>query len=303
MSAVAMGLAIPISRVTRRATRSLFAFASSLLQGRPELTSTYFICGIAALFAAERLWGARPADWIRNLQSFGVYAIVAITLLPLIPEWKGFALIAGDKLPFWAGFALFFFVKDFGEYVFHRAQHRIPFLWAMHSLHHSDPDVDVLTTGRHFWGDQLLKAVTIWPVALMIVSPTPEMLAAYSVAGFVNCFAHSNLPIDLGRWSWVINSPAYHRRHHSTCVEHYDSNYAAVFPIFDVMFRSYFRPDGFPATGLASMPESLRQVIAWPLIWRRRSTPEGEATADQYAGLAARGERKQPIQTHTPDLR
>ena len=42
------------------------------------------------------------------------------------------------------------------------ASHRIPALWAMHSLHHSDPEMTALTTNRHFWGDQLIKALTIW---------------------------------------------------------------------------------------------------------------------------------------------
>src|SRR6185437_7825233 len=37
---------------------------------------------------------------------------------------------------------------DAGEYLFHRAQHRIPFLWAMHSLHHSDPAVNISTAPR-----------------------------------------------------------------------------------------------------------------------------------------------------------
>src|SRR6185369_7058561 len=35
---------------------------------------------------------------------------------------------------------------DLGEYLFHRAQHRLPLLWAMHSLHHSDLFHDAATT-------------------------------------------------------------------------------------------------------------------------------------------------------------
>ena len=46
--------------------------------------------------------------------------------------------------------ALFILAMDFMEYVFHRAQHGVPFLWEMHSLHHSDPSVNVTTTMRAF---------------------------------------------------------------------------------------------------------------------------------------------------------
>jgi sterol desaturase/sphingolipid hydroxylase (fatty acid hydroxylase superfamily) len=51
--------------------------------------------------------------------------------------------------------------------------------------------------------------------------------------------------------------------------EHYDSNFAALFPIWDVLFRSYYRPDGFPPTGLDQRPQNLRELFAWPFYYRR----------------------------------
>jgi sterol desaturase/sphingolipid hydroxylase (fatty acid hydroxylase superfamily) len=47
--------------------------------------------------------------------------------------------------------AAYTMAMDFGEYLFHRAQHRIPAMWAMHSLHHSDTAMNISTTQRHFW--------------------------------------------------------------------------------------------------------------------------------------------------------
>ena len=226
----------------------------------------------AALLLAERWHGAPRTDWLRNIQSWGLQLAVMFTLMPLFHAWDGVALFDAAKLPFWAGLLIFVFVKDLGEYLFHRAQHRIPALWAMHSLHHSDPEMAVLTTQRHFWGDQLLKQVTIWSAALMVIKPTEAMVFAYGMISLINLLTHSDLPIDLGRWSWLINSPAYHRRHHSLLPEHYDSNFAALFPIFDVIFGSYVRPDGFPPTGLERKPESLAELVIWPLIWNKPMT-------------------------------
>ncbi len=231
---------------------------------------------VALLTLAERRRGGAQTDDWRNIQAWLVMLAVAFTLLNLLPPWRGAALIDGARLPFWAGFAIFFGVRDFGEYLFHRAQHRIPFLWAMHSLHHSDPDMAALTTNRHFWGDQLVKQLTIWSVSLMIISPTPAMFAIYGLLSSWNFLTHSRLPIDLGRWSWVINTPGYHRRHHSRLPEHYDSNFAAVLPIFDVILGSYHRPDGFPPTGLERKPEHLGELIIWPLIWNRPVAVEVE---------------------------
>lgn len=240
---------------------------------------------IAALLLVERA-GPRT-DWRRNLQVWALQLTVALTILPLLRGWVGPALIEGAHLPFWLGFILFLLLKDLAEFVFHLAQHRIPFLWAMHSLHHSDPEMAVLTTQRHFWGDQLVKQMTVWSVVLMILSPTPAIAFAYGIASLWNLFAHLDAPIDFGRWSWLLNSPAYHRRHHSRLPEHYDTNFAGIFPIFDVICGTYRRPDGFPPTGMARKPESLWQAVIWPLIWDRPQSASITATATANAIPAA----------------
>ena len=223
----------------------------------------------SVLLAFEwRLGGARQ-DWVLNLQAWAAQLAAALILLPLMPHWHGVGLLDGAKLPFWLGFAVLFLIRDLGEYLYHRAQHRVPFLWAMHALHHSDPNMAALTTQRHFWGDQLVKELTIWSAALMVIDPAPAMGFAYGIASLWNFLTHSDLPIDLGRWSWVINTPAYHRRHHSALPEHYDSNFAAMLPVFDVLCGSYNRPDGHPPTGLDRAPRNLGEVLIWPLIWNR----------------------------------
>lgn len=224
---------------------------------------------ISALLLAEHWRGAPPRDGWRNLQVWAVQFALTTLLFLWLPGWTGPALVDGARLPFWAGFLLFVLVKDLGEFLFHYAQHRVPFLWAMHSLHHSDPEMAVLTTQRHFWADPLIKQVTIWAAALMIVTPTTAMYGAYGLLSLWNLFAHADLPVDFGRWSWIINSPAYHRRHHSIHREHYDQNFAGLFPIFDVICGTYRRPDGYPQTGLERRPRSLGEVLIWPFIWNR----------------------------------
>jgi sterol desaturase/sphingolipid hydroxylase (fatty acid hydroxylase superfamily) len=231
----------------------------------------------AVLTAIEYARGVRGTDWRNNLSAWGFQYVAAALFFPLIPMWQGLGLIDGAALPFWLAFPIYLVVQDFAEYVYHRAQHRIPALWAMHALHHSDPNMSTMTTQRHFWGDQLIKRMTVWSAAAMVVSPTPELHGAYLVAGLWNLVVHSNLPIDLGRWSWVINSPTYHRRHHSSDPAHYDSNFAALFPVFDVIAGSYHRGQGMPPTGLDSQPRSFAEVAAWPLLvsgwWRKKPEP------------------------------
>lgn len=196
------------------------------------------------LLRAEQRRGQGPHDGWRNLQIWALQLGSVMVLVPLLRGWTGPALLDGAHLPFWAGFLIFLFLRDGLEFLFHVAQHRIPFLWAMHSLHHSDPNMNVLTTQRHYWADPLIKQVTIWAATLMVITPTPAIYAAYGLASLWNIFAHADLPVNFGRWSWLLNSPAYHRRHHSSRPEHYDQNFAAIFPIFDVLCGSYRRPEG-----------------------------------------------------------
>jgi len=222
------------------------------------------IAAILTLFEAV----ARPAktDWWLNIQAWVFGTFTGLSILPLFHALHLPSLIDGATLPFWVAFPVFLIVRDFAEFLYHRAQHSIPVLWRMHSLHHSDPEMSALTTNRHFWGEQVVKAATIWPLTTMIISQTDAMIAGFSVLSLYNYVIHANLRIDFGKWSWVLNAPAYHRRHHSKLVEHYNSNYAALFPIWDVIFGTYRRPDGWPPTGQATMPERFSDLVVWPAL-------------------------------------
>ena len=206
-----------------------------------------------------------PTDWARNLQAFALDFGMAYFVYRYWPQWMGGSLIDGAALPLLVGLPLFLLVRDFTEWLFHYAQHRLPWLWAIHSLHHSDPEMTALTTNRHYWGDRLVKAITIWPAATMLISPSGTLLQIYGVMSLYNYFIHANLKVDFGRWSWVLNCPAYHRRHHSRLPEHYDTNFAALFPIFDVIFGTYRRPDGWPPSGLDDAPRSFADLVDWPV--------------------------------------
>ena len=233
---------------------------------------------MGGLTLAERVRHPGPTDWWRNLQAWAVDLTIGGLLMGIWPDWHGGSLIDVTRLPLWLAVPVFLLVRDFLEFFYHYASHRVPALWAMHSLHHSDPEMTALTTNRHFWGDQLVKALTIWSAMTMLTTSTPALMTAYAFISLYNYFVHANLRIDFGRWSWLLNSPAYHRRHHSRLPEHYDSNFAALFPVWDVLFRTYRRPDGWPPSGLnEGAPGSLLDLVAWPLRWlpRRRATPGG----------------------------
>ena len=150
------------------------------------------------------------------------------------------------------GAAVYLAAMDLAEYAFHRAQHAVPALWAMHSLHHSDPHFDFTTSARHFWAEPVIKSLTVWLAVGMLLKASPAIVALYAAATYLNVLIHSNTRLDLGRCWWLINTPAYHRLHHSASPEHWNCNFAALLPVYDLVFGGWRRPapDERPRTGL-----------------------------------------------------
>jgi sterol desaturase/sphingolipid hydroxylase (fatty acid hydroxylase superfamily) len=145
-------------------------------------------------------------------------------------------------------------IFDFFYYWFHRAQHRWSALWALHKVHHADPSVNATTTYRHHWLEEPFRAVLVGlPLGLLVkLHGGVADAAGFGLAvGLWGYFIHMNLRLDLGPLTPVLAGPQLHRIHHSNVPQHVDRNFAAYFPVWDVVFGTYLRPgpNEYPATG------------------------------------------------------
>jgi sterol desaturase/sphingolipid hydroxylase (fatty acid hydroxylase superfamily) len=240
---------------------------------------------LGAGLLAERLAPGRQQPPARRGLNLGVYAVSfavsvvsagsvgALATLAVNAAGGGWIVLPSSGWGLVWGVAVYLVAMDLGEYLFHRAQHAIPFLWTMHSLHHSDPAFGVTTTVRHFWADPLIKTLTIWLAVGLAFKISPAIAAIYAAATYYNFWTHSNVRVGYGRAGWLLNSPQYHRMHHSASAEHFNCNYAALLPIFDLISGAYIQPgrDDYPATGLdtGAHPRSLFQAVVWPLRMAR----------------------------------
>ena len=73
-----------------------------------------------------------------------------------------------------------------------------------------------------------------------------------------------------GNWSKVFPSPAHHHVHHSCHPDHLDKNFAFMFPLWDVLFRTYHMPedDRDVKFGIYGMEET-----EYTSVWKIYSLP------------------------------
>ena len=130
--------------------------------------------------------------------------------------------------------------------------------------------MNATTAYRHFWLDRALQAIAFIPLGLLIDASGGVILAVAAANWVIASFAHLNLGIGFRNVPWLVVTPQFHRVHHSLYQEHYDRNFANFLPLWDVLFGTYLKPEGFPATGLTEgEPGNLRETLMWPFVSHR----------------------------------
>jgi sterol desaturase/sphingolipid hydroxylase (fatty acid hydroxylase superfamily) len=164
-------------------------------------------------------------------------------------------------------------ISDLYHYAFHRLQHAIPFLWAMHSFHHSANAVTFVTGARHLWMETLLASAVLPIMPLLFQIPPDMQLILTLIYFFPDTCAHLNVRFPMGRMITLVNSPQWHRIHHSAMPEHRDKNFASLLPLWDILFGTAWipKPDEYPVTGFdPPVRVSVIDSIIWPFrhLWR-----------------------------------
>jgi sterol desaturase/sphingolipid hydroxylase (fatty acid hydroxylase superfamily) len=263
--------------------------------GEPLQYAVYFglLGGLGALEAVlPRREGpaGRAQRWPSN---FGLTAlnIVVLGALPvsglavaLLAQQRGWGLLHRYPLPLVATLAVALLARSFVSYVVHVAMHKLPALWRVHRVHHSDVFLDVSTTVRFH---PLEFVIQLGPTALVILGlglpPWTIMLYELLDTG-TNLFIHANvrLPARLDAWfRLLLVTPDMHRVHHSARWPETDSNYGVVVSWWDRLFGTYRAagPDpGQTRLGLEECQDrrssSLGWLLALPFRGRLERLPE-----------------------------
>lgn len=170
-----------------------------------------------------------------------------------------------DALPFlhdspFFSFLFYLVILDFVAYWLHRGQHQINAWWALHSLHHSQRQMTFWSDNRNHLVDVVVIDIAFALVALL-VGVAPAQFVTLVVAGrVVESLSHANLRVSFGRiGEYLLVSPRFHRVHHAIGLGHEGRsrgcNFAVLFPVWDLLFRTANFENVYPATGVRDQLE------------------------------------------------
>ena len=228
--------------------------ADWILANGETLQYALYFSLLLVLIALERLIPRRPEPmerlvrWPSNflLTFLNVIALGALPVSLLAAafwaESTGWGLLHQLSLPVTAVVAITLLVRGFISFFTHYLMHMVPLLWRIHRVHHLDTELDVSTTVR---GHPLEFAVQSLPAVPIVVAfgLAPWVLVLYELLDVgVNLWSHSNVrvPGALAKaLRYVIVTPDLHRIHHSAWKPETNSNFGAVFPVWDLVFGTF----------------------------------------------------------------
>ena len=181
-------------------------------------------------------------------------------------------LVSG--IPFLPQLLLCLLVADLAEYVTHRAYHEVPWLWRVHSIHHSVQTLDWLAGSRLHMLEILITRVAVL-TPLFLLGFDKEVIDMYIVVvGFQAVFNHANVHLPWGPLKYLIVTPDFHHWHHSSEKVAIDRNYAAHFAFLDYLFGTAVKTEQqFPKTyGVVGykIPEGFIKQQAYPFKKRKK---------------------------------
>jgi sterol desaturase/sphingolipid hydroxylase (fatty acid hydroxylase superfamily) len=260
-----------------------------------SLEVTLIVIGLALLLESRRRFA-------RTILFNTIYAVamtvLAVAVQPIADAEGAFFAsrfgVAPIRLPDqgWAVFGsgmILMLTSDLIFYWVHRAQHRYAVLWAMHSFHHSDDDLNATAAYRHYWLDKPFWALIGYLPLGLFFHIAPSVAAVYGlIFTFFAIFPHMNVRLELGPLTRIFTGPQVHRIHHSVYRDHYNTNFAGAFPVWDLLFGTYHAPKRgeFPPTGVPTLPgrPGPLEVVLWPLLRLGRLSALSSGTLSEHPG-------------------
>lgn len=261
-------------------------FVVRLAAGAENIGFTLY-CLCLALFAAVEAWHPAFAEprrrherWPVNvaigLANIGLVIVTPITSV-IAARWAeryGVGLLNYLQSPLWLALVVTVLARSLLGYAVHVLMHKMPLLWRIHRVHHSDTHLDTSTSLRNHpleFGVTLASSTAV----TLALGLNPWALIVFElVDGMANVAAHANLrlPEKIDRVLRVLFvTPNMHSLHHSAWQPETDSNYGQVFSFWDRLFGTY---SSAPRNGYDALKIGLKEIDfehATDVVWQMKS--------------------------------
>ena len=196
---------------------------------------------LVLFFSIQPLWD----------ELFGQAHILGFSPLHLDQLWPGVTDIA------WVSLVMYLLIFDFVEYVYHRAQHRYAWFWALHAVHHSQRQMTMWSDNRNHLLDSFIRDAVLVLVSQLIGVPPAQFVLIVVFTQLVESLSHANVRMHFGVWGdRILVSPMFHRFHHSieydesTAGPAHGHNFSVLFPVWDLLFGTAKFNTGYMPTGV-----------------------------------------------------
>lgn len=208
------------------------------------LLAAFSIIEAGLPFMARPALRRRPANlWLMAtifLVNAALTVAAAIVLGWLPANHAGFLAMAHPSFLLSAVATLV--VLDLATYGAHVALHKLPILWRIHRVHHSDRFVDATTAFRQHPFETLWRFVC-QIVPIMLLGLPLSIVVVYRLLSSINSvLEHSNITIGKATDSLassLLVTPNMHKIHHSRAKLETDSNYGNLLSLWDRFFRTF----------------------------------------------------------------
>lgn len=227
------------------------------LEQRPVERLAFIVGGLLVLWIIEGAIPLLPLKYKKNKWrhasvnlTFTVIHLIIHTgfgiLIVLLSDWARFE---GFGLVYWLGTGVLatiiisaLLLDFFGGYLSHLVEHKVPLFWRMHIIHHADNNVDVTTGLRHHPLESVWRGMFFLIAIIISGAPMYAVMIYQTLLTVFTAFTHAN--ISLPKWldkslSYVLVSPNMHKVHHHWKQPYTDTNYGAVFSIWDRAFGTF----------------------------------------------------------------
>jgi len=111
-------------------------------------------------------------------------------------------------------------------------------------VHHSSEELEWISAAR-FHPVNLFLGAVLADVIMLLIGISPNVFVVLGPITIAHsAFVHANLDWTLGPFRYVIASPVFHRWHHTAAERGGEKNFAATFPVLDLMFGTFYMPRG-----------------------------------------------------------